>query len=95
MAFLKIEFLEEIHLRIFDRFVEHGIRTIFSWGFVILILVGEKLKVADNRVALDMLCNPVPELGFRDVTELLSHLDILDISEKQLMRADWKDVISE
>jgi hypothetical protein len=95
MAFLKIKFLEEIHLRIFDRFVAHGTRTIFSWGLVILVLVGEKLKVADTRVALDMLRSPVPELRFRDVTELLSHLDIVDISEKQLMRADWKDVIGE
>jgi hypothetical protein len=94
-AFIKIEFPKEIHLRIFDRFVAHVTRPLFTWGFVIFVLVREKLKVADTRGVLDMLCNSASEAEFRDVKKLLYRFDRLDISEKQLMTTGWKNVIGE
>jgi hypothetical protein len=92
-AFLKIEFPKEIHLRVFDRFVAYGTRTLFSLGLVILVFVEDKLKVADTRGALDMLRNPVPEPGFRNVKDLLTCLDSFNVSKRHLMKAGWRDVI--
>jgi hypothetical protein len=85
-AFLAIDFVPELSLRIFDRYVKYGTRTLISFGVTIAYVLQDKVVAAGTAPdALRLLRDPSKDPRFRYVPDIVKKLDQLTFFKKEYL----------
>jgi hypothetical protein len=73
-AFLSVAFVPDLVLRIFDRFIERGIRVLVGAALLVLLSMRRRIQSAPKAKVLEMIADPAKDPVFASWKSVLARL---------------------